>query len=141
MTSSMRLELSLSWITLRGLLIPTYTGTPLVWSTSEKVAKVILVPKPGKPKQEVSSYRPISLLPVIGKVFERCIYRHLADFLRAKDILRNHQFGFRAGHSTTHQLFLPGCATQRRVLCLSGYVCSFSAARNIGVVSVRASLQ
>ncbi|CAG9830537.1 unnamed protein product, partial [Diabrotica balteata] len=34
-----------------------------------KMAEVIVIPKSGKPPNEVTSYRPISLLPVMSKVF------------------------------------------------------------------------
>ena len=40
---------------------------PLIW----KFAQIIMVPKPGKPAHDVTSYRPISLLPIPSKVFER----------------------------------------------------------------------
>ena len=36
---------------------------PQLW----KFAEVIMVPKPGKPPNDISSYRPISLLPVMSK--------------------------------------------------------------------------
>jgi hypothetical protein len=37
-----------------------------------KVAEVITISKPGKQANEVTSYRPISLLPVIPKLYENC---------------------------------------------------------------------
>jgi hypothetical protein len=40
------------------------------WPLQLKLGQIILVPKPGKPPQEVTSYRPISLLPVISKLLE-----------------------------------------------------------------------
>ena len=42
-----------------------------------KVAQIILIPKPGKPHTEVSSYRPISLLPILSKVFEKLLLKRL----------------------------------------------------------------
>jgi hypothetical protein len=36
-----------------------------------KAAGVITIPKPGKPATEITSYRPISLLPVLSKQFEK----------------------------------------------------------------------
>ena len=37
-----------------------------------KVAEVIMTPKPGKPVNEVTSYRPISLLPILSKFLKNC---------------------------------------------------------------------
>ena len=42
---------------------------PIQW----KVSQIILIPKPGKPPEEVTSYRPISLLPIISKLFEKLL--------------------------------------------------------------------
>ena len=39
--------------------------------SSWKIAEVIMIPKPGKPPHDVTSYRPISLLPVLSKLFEK----------------------------------------------------------------------
>ena len=46
---------------------------PLLW----KFAQIIMVPKPGKPVAEVASYRPISLLPIPSKVFEKLLLKRL----------------------------------------------------------------
>jgi len=67
-----------------------------------KIAKVILIPKPGKDPLFPENHRPISLLPVLGKVLERLILsRFPEDFHNS---IRPEQFGFRRGHSTTLQL-------------------------------------
>ena len=50
------------------------------------------------------NYRPISTLPVFGKILEKLIYRRLYSFLIAKGIITENQFGFRKGHSTSHAL-------------------------------------
>ena len=38
---------------------------PLLW----KFARILMVPTPGKPINDVTSYRPISLLPIPSKIF------------------------------------------------------------------------
>ena len=73
---------------------------PKVW----KIAQIIAIPKPGKDANNVSSYRPISLLPTISKVFERIFADRLDVIIQQKDLLPNHQFGFRKKHSTIQQI-------------------------------------
>jgi hypothetical protein len=70
---------------------------------SWKVAKVIAIPKPNKSRSSPSNYRPISLLPCLSKVFEKCILSRLSAFIEDSQILPNEQFGFRKKHSTSHQ--------------------------------------
>ena len=48
------------------------------------------------------NYRPISLLCVLSKVFERCILNHCLPHL--SEILSNMQYGFQRGRSTETQL-------------------------------------
>lgn len=67
-----------------------------------KIAQVIMVPKPGKPPHETSSYRPISLLPVMGKLLERILLNRMRIYL--KDVIPPHQFGFREKHGTIEQI-------------------------------------
>ena len=50
------------------------------------------------------NYRPISILPVFGKIFEKLIYQRLYSFLTSKGIISENQFGFKKGHSTSHAL-------------------------------------
>jgi len=45
------------------------------WPKSLKIAQIIMIPKPGKNPMDVSSYRPISLLPTISKVLEKLILK------------------------------------------------------------------
>ena len=66
-----------------------------------KIALVFPVHKKGK-NEEVTKYRPISLLCVISKVLERCIYDRLKDHLCA--LFHHAQHGFLKGHSTVTQL-------------------------------------
>lgn len=71
---------------------------PGIW----KVAKIIPIKKPGKADSIPLNYRPISLLPSLSKLFEKIILSRLKECLNSKII--DEQFGFREGHSTTHQL-------------------------------------
>jgi hypothetical protein len=58
--------------------------------------------KPGKPPNELTSYRPISILP-ISKVFEKLLLKRLLPVGETNRILPTHQFGFRQRHSTIEQ--------------------------------------
>lgn len=71
---------------------------PKIWKT----AKVIALPKPNKDSSIPSSYRPISLLPGLGKLFEKIILARLQTATKGR--ILQEQFGFRAAHSTTQQL-------------------------------------
>ncbi|KAI5725716.1 hypothetical protein M8J77_019265 [Diaphorina citri] len=51
-------------------------------------------------KDKIINYRPISLLPCVSKIFERCLKSRLVKFLEENDILNKTQFGFRKGVST-----------------------------------------
>ena len=64
-----------------------------------KIAKVIPLFKKGE-KAVMSNYRPISLLSVINKLFEKLIYKRSRKFLIKYDVLYKYQFGFRSGYST-----------------------------------------
>ena len=66
-----------------------------------KLAKVTALFKGGI-ESEADNYRPISVLPILNKVFEKVIHNQLVDFLSLHNILSNQQFGFRRKHSTSH---------------------------------------
>lgn len=71
---------------------------------SWKVAEVIMLPKPGKPPNDIKSYRPISLLPIISKLFEKILLKRLKLILAKTKLIPDHQFGFRSQHSTIDQV-------------------------------------
>ena len=56
-------------------------------------------------KQDISNYRPISLLTSFSKVFEKIIYDRLYTHLERNNILVQEQFGFRRHHSTEQAAF------------------------------------
>ena len=55
-------------------------------------------------EQLLENYRPVSTLPVFGKIFEKIIYSRLYSFLISKGIISENQFGFRKGHSTSNAI-------------------------------------
>ena len=63
------------------------------------MARVNALNKKG-PRYMLDNYRPISILPVVSKVFERILYKQLVQYLDAENLLLEHQFGFRCSHST-----------------------------------------
>jgi hypothetical protein len=70
----------------------------LLWGyfpTQWKVAQIILIPKPGKPPHQLSSYRPIRLLPIASKVFEKLLLKRLLPLVEHANLIPNHQFGLR----------------------------------------------
>ncbi|KAH8266530.1 hypothetical protein KR018_007735, partial [Drosophila ironensis] len=69
-----------------------------------KLGLISMIHKPGKPEKNPVSYRPITLLPSISKVFERLIAARIVRIMESRGIVPGHQFGFRAGHGTVEQL-------------------------------------
>ena len=72
------------------------TGT---FPRSLKIAKVIPIHK-GAEKNDVSNYRPISILPPISKIFEKIIFKQILSFLEKYALLSDNQYGFRPKRST-----------------------------------------
>ena len=64
-----------------------------------KIAKVIPIHKKGS-LNDISNYRPISLLPSISKILEKLIFKQLSTYLNEHKLLYDSQYGFRAGHFT-----------------------------------------
>ena len=75
----------------------TTTTFPVQW----KKALVIPIPKTPNP-HTVENFRPISLLPLPGKILEKLIHKQLSYHLEDHDYLSDSQFGFRKQRSTTH---------------------------------------
>ena len=55
-----------------------------------------------KDELDITNYRPISLLPVISKVYEKVFYNRLYNYFFVNNLLSSSQFGFRSGASTEH---------------------------------------
>ena len=68
-----------------------------------KKANVVPVHKKGN-KQSLKNYRPISLLPICSKIFERLIYNEMFTFFTENNLISPNQSGFRPGDSCVNQL-------------------------------------
>ena len=69
-----------------------------------KEAEMRMIVKSGKDPTRPDSYRPISLLEVPGKLFERVIAGRLRGHLEGRDLYSPGQYGFRRGRGTTHAI-------------------------------------
>lgn len=74
------------------------------WPKQFKTAEIIVIPKPGKDPNCITSYRPISLLPVVSKILERLILGRIINDPNTEEWIPQHQFGFRPEHSTVQQV-------------------------------------
>jgi len=74
---------------------------PSIWKF---LTIILVIAKPEKPKHLVTSYRPISLLLTLGKLFEKLLLKRIAPIIKENNIIPNTQFGFRSYHSTIHQM-------------------------------------
>ena len=59
--------------------------------------------KKGNPNL-TSNYGPVSLLNVVGKVFEKNVFKYFFNYLHSNNIIYEYQTGFLPGCSTTHHL-------------------------------------
>ena len=64
-----------------------------------KVANVILLFKAGN-IMSVNNYRPVSILPVLSKIFEKLVFNRLSEYLKWKIVLCVNQISFREKHSS-----------------------------------------
>ena len=64
-----------------------------------KISRVCPIPKTDNPTS-IKDYRPISVLSVLSKVYERVILNQLWSFIKTQNLYSINQSGFRKGHST-----------------------------------------
>eukprot|EP00111_Clytia_hemisphaerica_P007783 TCONS_00022606-protein len=70
-----------------------------VFPSQLKTAKIQMIPKKVN-TIKISEHRPISLLPTIGKIFEKIIADRIYNWAETNNILNNEQSGFRKNRST-----------------------------------------
>ena len=71
-----------------------------IFSDEMKIARIIPLFKSGD-KQNVSNYRPISLLPQFSNILEKIFNNCLMNFLNSNNLLYLRQYGFRKNMSTS----------------------------------------
>ena len=72
---------------------------PNIW----KRANVSPIFKKGDPHL-CNNYRPVSLLSVVGKCLEKCVFKYLFNHISDNDLLAKFQSGFQPGDGTVRQL-------------------------------------
>ena len=70
-----------------------------IYPTEWKMARVTPVFKKGE-KSDLNNYRPISVITVVSRVFEKIVYDQLYQYLNDNQLLSSCQSGFRSLHST-----------------------------------------
>ena len=68
---------------------------PNTWKT----ARISPIPKITQPV-ELKDYRPVSILPVLSKVYEKLVLQQLAVFIERESVYHQYQLGYRKNHST-----------------------------------------
>ena len=79
-------------------------GQSIVFSVSDAIVRCSPLSTATEDKLNIANYRPISILPVISKVYEKVFYSRLYDYFSTNNILSSSQFSFRSGASTEHAL-------------------------------------
>ena len=74
-----------------------------IFPDSWKLANVVPIHNKDD-KQLVKNYRPISLLPICAKVFEKLIFKHLCNYFHSNNVITEKPPGFRPFDSSTNQL-------------------------------------
>ena len=72
---------------------------PLEW----KKGNIVPIHEKGV-KQNIKNYRPVSLLPICSKIFERLIFNEMFIYFSANKLISKNQSGFQPGDSCINQL-------------------------------------
>ena len=68
-----------------------------------KKGNIVPIYKKGD-KQLLKNYRPVSLLPILGKILERLIFEEMYPFFITNNLIASNQSGFKTGDSCINQL-------------------------------------
>ena len=89
---------------------------PILW----KLANVTPVFKKND-KRTIKNYRPISLLPLISKIFEKILFNRLYKHLTNNNLITPNQSGFRPGDSPINQLLYLGSEIYESCECYDNH--------------------
>ena len=67
-----------------------------------KIARVAPIYK-SRARDDCSNLRPLSVLPVLSRAFEKVVYNQLYDYVDSNRLIFKHQSGFRSLQSSRHQ--------------------------------------
>jgi hypothetical protein len=65
-----------------------------------KITQMILILKPGSPHNELTSYWPVSILPIVSKVSEKLLLKRPLPMVQNSRLVPTHQFVFKQRYST-----------------------------------------
>jgi hypothetical protein len=86
-----------------------------------KTARVVLLKKPGKDPKLPNAYRPISVLPAMSKIWEKCL-KGMIERCIGVDPFHRRQYGFRTRRSTvdaiTQMMKFADTCEEKRVICV-----------------------
>ena len=68
-----------------------------------KTSKIVPIFK-SNDETDPNNYRPIALLSVFNRIFEKLMYNRLSVYIDINKLLINEQYGFRTSHSTSHAI-------------------------------------
>ena len=85
------LEPPLKFIINNFIVTSTFPG---IW----KIARISPIPKIVNPSQ-LKDYRPISILPILSKIYEKLVLQQMTKFIEKQLIYYKHQSGYRKNHS------------------------------------------
>ena len=74
-----------------------------VFPSEWKKGSIVAIHKKGH-KQNIKNYRPVSLLPICGTIFERLIFNEMFIYLTGNKLISKNQSGCQPGDSCIIQL-------------------------------------
>ena len=74
-----------------------------IYPNAWKKSNIVPVHKKGD-KQIVNNYRPVSLLPIFGKVFKKILFNSIFESLQENCLICDNQSGFRLSDLCEYQL-------------------------------------
>ena len=74
-----------------------------IFPSEWKKGNIVPIHKKGD-KQTLKNYRPVSLLPICGKILERLMFNEMSKFFIENELISSNQSGFKRGDSCVNQL-------------------------------------